>query len=241
MLDRHPLSDPADLSWCTSAKGGLGIPRERETPKPYMLRANSATRKKLIWSKKQGLLSKSEAASNLAAATAGVPSHTAPRRKGSLTCGRLCPHGTTQRTSLLQPGSNVFFLVFLPLYPDNEGAHGGNLFLSFCKCLPRPRWGSPSRCRGSAEVRLQPSPPARADAFPSWVASQQTCCCSWRRSRAAPVCRCYPSLPAGAGSGLWPHTDPGTWLISSQLEVKGCQRQGTAPKVRRSLQPGWQC
>lgn len=35
-------------------------------------------------------------------------------------------------------------------------------------------------------------------------------------------------LPPRAGSGLWPHTDPGRWLISSQLEVKGCQSSSQA-------------
>lgn len=69
------------------------------------------------------------------------------------------------------------------------------------------------------------------------MASQQTCCCSWRRSRAAPECRCYPSLPPRAGSGLWPHTDPGRWLISSQLEVKGCQSQGAAPRQQGEKKP----
>lgn len=119
---------------------------------------------------------------------------TAPREEGITHLQQTLPTCDNPAHFPAPGWQQWFFLAFLPLDPANEGAHGENLFPSSCKCLPRARRGSSSRCCGSPAVRRQPSPPARAGAFPSWVASQQTCCCSWRRSRAAPVCRCYPSL-----------------------------------------------
>lgn len=203
-----------------------------------MLRANSGTRKKRIGDKKQGLLrSKSEAASNLPAATAEVPSHTAPREEGIAHLRQALPTRDNPAHFPAPACQQWFFLVFLPLDPANEGAHGEKS-LPFLLQVPaktqvRLPFLVPRQQRGPAAALTS----CRAGAFPSWVASQQTCCCSWRRSRAAPVCRCYPSLPARAGSGLWPHTDPGTWLISSQLEVKGCQSQGAAPRQQGDKKP----
>lgn len=74
--------------------------------------------------------------------------------------------------------------------------------------LPAPL---PGAGRAAPTRGCKPSPLARAGAFPSRVVSQQTCCWPWRGSRAAQVCRCYPSLPPPAGSGHTPILEGGSF------------------------------
>lgn len=230
MLNRHPLS------WPRRACPEAPLPREQETLKPYVPRGNNGIRKKRIGGKKQGFLRrKSEAASNVPAATAGAPSRTAPSEEGITHLRQTLPtRDSPARFPAGSSGFSWFSFHWIQLTREPTGKISSLPVTSACQDpgeAPLP-W-----CGGRSEVRLLPSPPARAGAFPSWVASEQTCCCSWRRSRAAPECRCYPSLSPRAGSGLWPHTDPGRWLISSQMEVKGCQSQGAAPRQQGEKKP----
>lgn len=204
---------PQSLSWCTSAKGGLGVPREQETPEPDVLRGNNTTRKNWIGGEKQGLLrSESEAASNLPAATAQLPG-----RKGSLTCSRHCPHATTRHTSLLQAGSNGFsWLSFHWIQQTREPT--GKI-----SSLPLA-----SACQEPGEAPLPGAVAApRSGGSPRLLPGQVHSPAGWRLSKPAAALgdapeprRCAGATPPSSGR-IWPLATHRSWKVAHFLPAGG--------------------
>lgn len=182
-------------------------------------RKHDRARKKRCGGKRQDLLrSTSEVRPNLPAVT--DEARPFPRTHGSRGGGLTHLRQTlpTRDSPVLFPApgwQQWFFLTFLPLDRANEGAHGEKS-LPFLRQPPakkqvlRPA-PLPGAGRAAPTRGCKPSPLARAGAFPSRVVSQQTCCWPWRGSRAAQVCRCYPSLPPPAGSGHTPILEGGSF------------------------------
>lgn len=140
---------------------------------------------------------------------------------------------TRHSTALLPaPGCQQrLFLAFLPLDRAKEGVHGGRSLPSLRELPAKKQVLLPSALPGA--VRAAPtaggrlSPPAWAGAFPSRVASQQTCCWPWRGSRAALPCRHYPPSLPQQDLAL-----QRSWKAAHFLPAggDGCQSQGAAPR-----------
>lgn len=177
---------------------------------------------------------------NLPAATDEVQpfQHTHGSRGGGLThLQQMLP--TQDRPALFPaPGwQQWFFWTSLPLDQAIEAAYGEKS-LPFLQqppakkqvLLPAPL---PGEARAALTIGYKPSPLARAGAFPSRVASQQTCCWPWRGSRATPVCRHYPSLP---GQDLAVHP---SWRVAHFLPAggEGVPEPGSSSQAARERKP----
>lgn len=164
------------------------------------------------------------------------PSHT---RTGpgedSLTCSRRCPHVRARHCSLA--GSNAFpglSFQWIELPRELTGKISSLPPATVCQETGAPA-GSASWCsRAAANAHLSPR---QVHSPAGWRLSKPAA----GLGEAPEPCRSAGTTPPSPGR-TWLRTHPGRWLISSQLEVKGCRSQGPAPgqQVRGSLQPGWQ-
>lgn len=195
----------------------------------------------MMWKQEADLLrSMSEAAPNLPSPTDAArpfPHSTVPERRAH------SPAADAARTRQLLAGSSGFsWLSFhwIELTKELTGRISSLPPAAACQGAGAAA-RSPSWCSaGSTSDRLQAvtSRPGRCIPQQGGVSANLLLALERLQSRVG-----VQALPLPPSPGrIWLHTDPGRWLISSQLEVKGCQSLRAAPRqwVRGSLQPGWQ-